>query len=98
MITIISKAFQVGDHAYVNIVDAQKAEIISLHDNSNVETPQDAETLAHWIVSHKDELLDILTTTTKSRPRARKVNGGTKKRVLIQTSNSGNVPVVTQTL
>jgi hypothetical protein len=32
------------------------------------------------LVDHKEFVIDILTTTASSKPKARKINGGTKKR------------------
>lgn len=33
------------------------------------------------VLKYRDEIIDILTTTKTSKPSARKVNGGTKKRI-----------------
>jgi len=39
-----------------------------------------AGNIATLIVEEKERILDILTTTTSSKPRARKINGGRKTR------------------
>ena len=36
--------------------------------------------IAKMILDNKDAVMDILTTTPNSKPKARKINGGTKKR------------------
>jgi len=35
---------------------------------------------AEYVIQHKDKVVDILTTTPNSKPKARATNGGTKKR------------------
>jgi hypothetical protein len=37
------------------------------------------------ILDNKDVVVDILTTTSKSKPKARTINGGTKKRKVVIT-------------
>lgn len=70
MIKIINTAFQVGNQAYVNLQEAQIAELKGVFPN----TPD----LAQMIIDNKEKVLDILTTTSSSRPRARKINGATR--------------------
>ena len=36
--------------------------------------------VAQSIMRHKDRIMDILTTTSRSKPKARSINGGTRKR------------------
>lgn len=43
------------------------------------------------IVSQRDKVIDILSTTPTSKPRARKINGGTKKRKAATTPELPNV-------
>lgn len=38
------------------------------------------DSVSNWIVNNADAIVNILTTTEKSRPAARKANGGSKKR------------------
>lgn len=40
----------------------------------------DSAKIASIILENKDEVIDCLTMTASSKPKARKVNGGTKKR------------------
>lgn len=46
--------------------------------------------LAEALIKAKDKIIDILTMKATSKPRARKVNGGTKKRKV--------APVVPETI
>ena len=41
---------------------------------------------ASALVKHRDEFVDILTMSAKSRPRARKANGGRKPRKALTTA------------
>ena len=43
------------------------------------------------IIAQRDKVIDILTTTPTSKPRARRVNGGTKKRKAATTPELPNV-------
>lgn len=40
----------------------------------------DSAGITSTILENKDEIIDCLTMTASSKPKARKVNGGTKKR------------------
>lgn len=65
---------------YASIQDAQRAALIELfpvkHDGP-LWSPSD---IAEQIIENRDEIVDVLTTTINSKPSARKINGGTKKR------------------
>ncbi len=39
----------------------------------------DPKTIAQWIVSKREQIIDLLTTKATSRPKARKANGAVKK-------------------
>lgn len=43
------------------------------------------------IVDNKDAVMDILTTTKNSKPKARKINGGNKKRKTVITDANTNI-------
>lgn len=67
------------------IEDAQKAELIRLIVNKAATIPstictENVETVVDIIMDQKQQFIDVLTTKPDSRPKARKVNGGTKKR------------------
>lgn len=64
------------------IESAQRDELKSFIDSKF--TPEDSESNAYGILdvimSNKEAIIDILTMTASSKPKARKANGGTKKR------------------
>ena len=65
-------AFIVDGKAYTTLADAQSealASIISL----------DKGNLPKTLVEHAEEVIDILTTGPRSKPKARAINGGTRK-------------------
>ena len=86
MITF-QKAYVVGDKVYATLEEAQRAEIKRLAADTFGST-MTVEDWCHLVVDQKESVMNILTTTDKSRPRARKVNGGRKPR---------NVTKLTQT-
>lgn len=63
---------------------AQRAEIVEIfkaHAGPSPKAdPWTVEYMADIVMQNSTKLLDILTTTSRSKPRARAVNGGTKKR------------------
>ena len=82
MITKVN-AYQSSDGtAHSSLEEAQKHEIRKLlaeklgweEDREHVKQVTDA------IMENSEAIVDILTTTPSSKPKARKVNGGTKKR------------------
>lgn len=83
MITFV-KAFKTTDgQAFEKIEDAQKHEIEQLVKDTDKFTNTNSVpsiSIAAAIIANKEKLLDILTTTPKSKPRARRINGGTKKK------------------
>lgn len=76
-------AFITSDNTpFFTAEEAQKHELKSLFNNNDESklNPHLALTLANVIFDHKDRIIDILTTTAKSKPAARKINGGKKTR------------------
>lgn len=69
------KSYIVDGKAFATLEEAQIYDIRKLF-----ETDPDGNVSPETMVKHKDELINILTTTAKSRPRARKANGGKKMR------------------
>lgn len=77
MIEILSRAYKTNMGIFEKIVDAQAAELLRIIESS----PQlDNQTIAKTLVDHAKQVVDILTTTKDSRPRRRRINGGTTKR------------------
>ncbi len=54
--------------------------IIASAESNETKLPDLAAALADAILTEKDQILDILTTTESSKPSARKIHGGSKKR------------------
>lgn len=66
-----------------SLVEAQKAELVILfkeNDPATPDAPWDLNEIADWLVRHQQQAVDILTMKPSSKPRARKINGGTKAR------------------
>lgn len=49
-------------------------------------------TVARFIIENADKIIDILTTTATSKPKARKINGGTKVRKPKPTATPATTP------
>lgn len=85
MITF-TKSYKTEDGSiFGTIEEAQKYELRCLVEGhpvmQSVELPKDwGKTIATIIMDNRDVVLDILTTTPTSKPAARKINGGSKKR------------------
>lgn len=76
-----TKAFKAGDgKMYSSLLGAQEAEIRYLLEVDEDFHSDHDDLFAHWIVENQEKIVDILTTTENSRPKARKANGGTKTR------------------
>lgn len=68
---------------YPTLEEAQRAEISSILSGDETLSDIARQTYAHCaavIVANQEKVIDILTTSESSRPKARKVNGGTKPR------------------
>lgn len=75
--------WKVGEEVFATIEAAQAAEIEAIFRESDdgKNAAWGAEAIANIIVSKQGRVMDILTTNEKSRPRARKANGGKKTRM-----------------
>ena len=65
-------AFMVGEKVFPCIEEAQRHEILNLLSCT--------EEVAGAIMDHSEQIVDILTTTAASKPKARAINGGRKPR------------------
>ncbi len=74
-----TKSYQTSDgKIFGSIPEAQAHEVRTL---ATAEfAPDVADKVAVWACANCDKLVDILTTKGSSKPAARAVNGGTKKR------------------
>jgi len=102
-----TKSYKTADgQVFGSVEDAQKHEISKLIEKLR-ETSSDGKALhestpfaiAAHIITNKDILIDILTTTPNSKPKARTTHGGTKnrKKTLVtdasaSTTSTTNVP------
>jgi hypothetical protein len=79
-----TKAFKASDgQAYFTIEDARQAEIECMmagDESFEVVKSESQESIAKWIVDNQEKIVDILTTTENSKPKARAINGGRKPR------------------
>lgn len=81
-------AFQTSDgqtHSGLGLAQQHEVEILANSKWTGQELPN-VKDLSKWIVEHGDKLVDILTTKPTSKVRARKINGGTKKRAATATA------------
>lgn len=80
MITKV-QAYQTASGVFPTIEEAQKAELKRLWSGQC-----DDNVFADWAIENKEAILDILTMTASSKPRARKINGGKKTRKAVAPS------------
>lgn len=75
------KSYKTSDgKSFFELVEAQAHEIVLIVEKVPGVGDMVSGEIASAIVQQKDRIVDILTTTASSRPKARRVNGGTKKR------------------
>ena len=77
-----TKAFKTSDEATHATLEAAQTHELSLlfRTESKQETGFNLENLCNLVMKHREKIVDILSTTASSRPKARRINGGTKKR------------------
>lgn len=80
-----TKAYVAAGNTYATLKEAQIAEITALVDSLREGAKASGldismEEIANVIVENAEKVVDVLTTTEKSRPTARRVNGGRKPR------------------
>lgn len=78
-----TKSFRTSDGSvFATLEEAQQREIarILASDPDDAQRVDESMKLAGTILDNAEKIVDILTTTKSSKPSARKVNGGTKKR------------------
>jgi hypothetical protein len=74
-------AFKVGDDTFGSLEEAQAFEIaLVLSDIAGWPDKEQHKKAAEHLVKARERVLDILSTTPRSKTRARKINGGSKKR------------------
>jgi hypothetical protein len=93
-----TKSYKTGDgQIFGTIEEAQHHELvlaltkIQLPNGLPSKGVVSLEDVAALVLNGKDVLIDILTTTPNSKPKARSVNGGTKKRKAVVTDATATV-------
>ena len=81
-----TSAFKVAGQSFLTLRDAQLYSLEGMGLGA-----LKANEVAPWLIENKDEVIDILTTTSKSLPKARKIHGGTKNRKPVVTAPAVNV-------
>ena len=72
------QAYKASDGTvFASLDDVQRHDLAAMITDDGMLT---AERVASTFVANRDKVLDILTTGPKALPKARKINGGTKKR------------------
>lgn len=80
MTITFTKAYVANGKTYATLEEAQIQAIEALFGVETDKRVWNKSDVATTILSNKEAVIDILTTTTTSKPSARKINGGTKKR------------------
>lgn len=85
MITKIQGYKSSDGKMHASIEDAQASElfeiVVEVHRDSGIPiVDTDAKLIVDGLMRHRDKIIDILTTTPSSKPKARAINGGRKKR------------------
>lgn len=68
-----------NEKVFETLADAQQEELAVILCGGG-EPSETLKTFCQKMVQNADKIVDVLSTTPTSKPRARKVNGGTKKR------------------
>lgn len=79
-----TKSYKTSDgQVFGSIEDAQTHELaIAIAKSKGATVSFDsAKEIAGLIMENRESIVDVLTTTPNSKPKARAINGGTKKRV-----------------
>jgi hypothetical protein len=90
MITF-TKSYKTFDgKVFGTLEEAQVYELENLLNKAQGDPRDIGKTLSKFLLDNKDVLIDILTTTPNSKPKARIIHGGTKKRKTIITDADTN--------
>lgn len=74
-----TKSYKVGDRIFSSITEAQAEELTSLLGESII-SGQAVHNTVQTIIAHSDAIINILSTSASSRPKARKANGATRSK------------------
>lgn len=88
----------VGDCPFTSLEEAQKADLLEMlsKDGSPVAAIDHVaqESFALWMIQNKAAIIDNLSTTPRSRLRARKLHGGTRKNKPANERTQAQVPAI----
>ena len=87
-----TKSYKTADgQVFGSIEDAQRHEVSTIFLKNKFATAEEA---ADIVLAYKDILIDVLTTTPNSKPKARTTHGGTKnrKRTIITAAATDALP------
>ena len=86
-----TKSYKTGDGlVFGSIEEAQAHEIANIFKKNPTST---AEEIANVVLKNKTVLIDVLTTTPNSKPKARATHGGTKARKKVITDAERNAVI-----
>jgi hypothetical protein len=72
--------YEVDGQFYKSLEEAQAVDLKKLMVTRWGEDNGEKQVMAEWLLQNKDAITCILTTTPRSRAKARKANGATRKR------------------
>lgn len=84
--------YRTGEKVFAFIEDAQREELRTL-----LKLDSSVNSIVDLMIDHSKEIVDILTTGPKSRPKARAVNGAKRiRKPKIVVSDTGTQATLTQ--
>jgi hypothetical protein len=92
-----TKSYKTSDDQLFGSVEEAKTHELELVFKNNDLTKDVAMGFSMVIMENKDIILDILTTTVTSKPKARAIHGGTKKRIKPSDPLSGVIGAIPAT-
>ena len=77
-----TKSYKVGDKVFASLGEAQLSELMAIIETEepNLKGQDYIRVIPGHFVDHADKVIDILSTTVNSRPKARRINGARKTR------------------
>lgn len=82
-----AKSYRVGPKVFATLEEAQAASLLEIFEHiligdakATINAQHLNPLIAEVLIKERERVIDILSTTASSKPRARKINGGRKKR------------------
>lgn len=79
-----TQSYKVGEKVFATLSEAQGQALMDELGSANFATDAECQKAIQVILDHANAVVDILTTTSTSKPKARKIHGGTKTRKQVQ--------------